>query len=183
MARFDLESYVDVQERIARFWSEYPKGAILTQLVSEPSDFERVVFFAGVYKQQDQEGPDATGYAAETKGSGGANQTSWHENAETSAIGRALANLGYATSGKDRPSRQEMSKADNAHTAPVVAVARPNAAKNTNVPTKGSNGGVEPPTFCYPCGAHTRKETPSKDGTRTFWVCQNDKRHPFEEVR
>ena len=51
----------------------------------------------------------ATGYAEETVTSRGVNQTSALENCETSAIGRALANAGYAPKGK-RPSREEMSK-------------------------------------------------------------------------
>ena len=51
----------------------------------------------------------ATGYAEETVSSRGVNQTSALENCETSAIGRALANAGYAPKGK-RPSREEMSK-------------------------------------------------------------------------
>ena len=60
------------------------------------------------------------GYAFEVAGSG-ANRTSHEENCETSAIGRALANMGYATSHKDRPSREEMSKAsrDDRPAAPV----------------------------------------------------------------
>ena len=110
--RFNLEDYVDVQQRENRFWTEYPDGRIDTALMSLPDEFERVVFKASVYKHRDHAVPSATGWAAETAGTGGANQTSWHENCETSAIGRALANMGYATSGKDRPSRQEMEKAN-----------------------------------------------------------------------
>jgi hypothetical protein len=51
----------------------------------------------------------ATGYAEETVTNRGVNQTSALENCETSAIGRALANAGYAPKGK-RPSREEMTK-------------------------------------------------------------------------
>jgi hypothetical protein len=51
----------------------------------------------------------ATGYAEETVSQRGVNQTSALENCETSAIGRALANAGYAPKGK-RPSREEMTK-------------------------------------------------------------------------
>jgi len=51
----------------------------------------------------------SAGYAEETVTSRGVNQTSALENCETSAIGRALANAGYAPKGK-RPSREEMTK-------------------------------------------------------------------------
>jgi hypothetical protein len=109
MARFNVDDYVDVQERISRFWSEYPEGRIITEIMSLPDEFERVVFRAQVFKAQNTT-PDVTGWAAEVAGGQGANQTSWHENAETSAIGRALANMGYAKSARDRPTRQEMEK-------------------------------------------------------------------------
>jgi len=114
--RFNPDDYVDCQERINRFWEENPDGAILTEVTSDPNIFEQIVIRALVFKQRPFESratamPDATGIAAETRGNG-ANATSWHENAETSAIGRALANMGYATSRKDRPSRQEMQKVE-----------------------------------------------------------------------
>jgi hypothetical protein len=110
MPQFNLADYETVQARIATFWEKYPDGAIRTQLVSDPENFTNVVFLAGAYTHRDHPAPDATGYAAETKGSGGANNTAWHENGETSAIGRALANLGFATSHKERASREEMEK-------------------------------------------------------------------------
>jgi hypothetical protein len=50
----------------------------------------------------------ATGYAQETDGTGGANNVDALANAETSAIGRALANM--AMSGNKRASREEMEK-------------------------------------------------------------------------
>ena len=52
--------------------------------------------------------PKATGLAFEIDGVGMANKTSALENAETSAIGRALANAGYF--GDKKASREEMSK-------------------------------------------------------------------------
>lgn len=128
MARFDLTNYVDCQERINRFRAEYPEGSITTELASPPESFERVVFLARVWKQRPStygDVPDSTGWAAEVAGTGGANQTSWHENAETSAIGRALANMGYAKTAEDRPSRQEMDKANRETTPQPNGQARP----------------------------------------------------------
>lgn len=124
MPQFDPRNYVDVQTRISRFWSEYPDGAIRTVLASPPEDFERCRYRAEVYKSAANAYPDAVGYAFEVAGGRGPNATSHEENCETSAVGRALANMGYATSGKDRPSRQEMTKA-NAAPQPEPARTRP----------------------------------------------------------
>lgn len=135
MAKFNLNDYIDVQDRINRFWNEHPDGAIRTTLVSDPNNFDQVVFRSEVYKQRDNPNPDATGIAAEAKGQGGmANSTSWHENGETSAIGRALANMGYATSGRDRPSRQEMSKTQRPPQAPQSARSAPQPANPIHDP-------------------------------------------------
>ena len=64
---------------------------------------------ASVFRGSGYDAPDGTGYAFEVDGQGGmANRTSALENCETSAIGRALANIGY--SGAKRPSQEEMRK-------------------------------------------------------------------------
>jgi hypothetical protein len=113
MPQFDVSSYIDCQERILRLWAEYPNARIDTNLMSPPDDFTQCRYVARIYKNLDDPFPSATGWAFELAGGSGANRTSHEENCETSAIGRALANMGYATSGKDRPSRQEMSKTNH----------------------------------------------------------------------
>jgi hypothetical protein len=123
MPPFDPNDYIDVNDRILRFWSEYPEGRIETNLMSPPDDFTQCRFRASVYKSITDAAPAATGWAFELAGGGGANRTSHEENCETSAIGRALANLGYATSAKERPSRQEMRKAAGAGRAAAETVA------------------------------------------------------------
>jgi hypothetical protein len=138
MPQFDPNTYVDVQTRIGRFWAEHANGAIRTSLVSDPDDWERCRYRAEVYKDAASAYPDATGYAFEVAGGRGPNATSHEENCETSAIGRALANMGYATSGADRPSRQEMTKvaARDDHGAP----AQPSAPRPMSGPSEKQMG-------------------------------------------
>lgn len=114
MARFDLSQYETVEARIKRFYELYPDGRIVTKLVENFLEREKPVtwkFKASVYLtagDQANKLPKATGYASEIDGTGGANNGSAAENAETSAIGRALANMGL--SGNKRASREEMEK-------------------------------------------------------------------------
>lgn len=107
---FNLADYEPVEERLARFWTDHPNGRVHTELVNGSHGGESVVIIASVYKDKADLYPDATGHAQETPGSNPVNKTSWIENCETSAIGRALANMGYAPKGH-RPSREEMAKA------------------------------------------------------------------------
>lgn len=123
MPKFNVENYVDVQERINRFWAEHPTGRIVTELMTHPTDWQEVVFKATVYREYNETLPAVTGWAAESAGTSdrdGANLTSWHENCETSAIGRALANMGYAKDRNERPSRQEMEKVNRGPVMPVA---------------------------------------------------------------
>lgn len=116
--RFKLEDYIPVQERINTFWRDYPDGHIVTTLMSDPGDFTICRYRADVFRSLDDQRPAAVGHAFERAGQGMANQTSHEENCETSAIGRALANLGYATSASQRASREEMGKVQRAEQAP-----------------------------------------------------------------
>jgi hypothetical protein len=112
MARFNLADYATVQERIEAFWIKYPNGAIVTTDLTTDADRDRKQWrvYAEVFFVFDERRPRGTGLAFEIDGGAGANQTSAYENAETSAIGRALATANFTTS-KHRASRQEMSKA------------------------------------------------------------------------
>ena len=106
------DDYEPVQDRIAKFWADHPEGRILTDLIYR--DDKQYIVKAEVWKGN-VGGEDATGYAEEIVGSTHVNKTNALENAETSAIGRALANLGYAT--KVRPSAEEMQKVQRAQKA------------------------------------------------------------------
>jgi hypothetical protein len=108
---FNPAEYALVAERIALFYERYPDGRIIPRLHSVTKN--AVIFEARVYRHDSDTEPASVGWAREFEGDGDINQVACLENTETSAIGRALANLGFAAS-KKRPSYEEMMKADRA---------------------------------------------------------------------
>jgi hypothetical protein len=104
---FNLQDYETVEERLIKFWKDYPDGQIHTELIEATTN--RFIVFTKLYRTENDARPWTTGLAFETITERGVNATSALENCETSSIGRALASAGYATKGK-RPSREEMSK-------------------------------------------------------------------------
>jgi hypothetical protein len=113
MAHFNLEDYETVEQRIRRFYENHPDGRIITDNVTQAADRAQNMWIvkAHIYLStgdQANDLPKSTGYAFEIDGQGMANKTSALENCETSAIGRALANMDM--SGNKRTSREEMEK-------------------------------------------------------------------------
>ena len=114
MAKFNLENYETVEERLKVFWKDNPNARINTEIAHITTEGTCVTIRAEIFKKEEDARPVCTGIAQETKGQGGfANTDAWMENCETSAIGRALANWKYQGSTKPRPSREEMSKVGN----------------------------------------------------------------------
>jgi|TARA_R100000742_G_C4268218_1_gene86562 hypothetical protein len=105
------DEYDQVEDRLKKFWKDNPSGRIYTEILHISEDFNNAVHRCEVYIDFKDEFPVATGIAQDQHGSVGANKTSWIENGETSAIGRALANWIYAA--KKRPSVTEMQKVEN----------------------------------------------------------------------
>ena len=104
---FNLEDYETVEVRLEKFIKDFPDFRVETELVSFLND--RYIVKAWIYRTFADSTPFSSGLAEETISSRGVNATSALENCETSAIGRALANAGYASKGK-RPSKEEMVK-------------------------------------------------------------------------
>jgi hypothetical protein len=93
--KFKGKDYVEVSERLKAFRELY-KGFSLTSNIVDLSD-DRVVIRASV---KDNNGFEiASGIAYEILSTKGVNQTSFIENCETSAWGRALGNLGIGIDG------------------------------------------------------------------------------------
>lgn len=111
---FNLDDYETVEVRLEKFIKDYPDFRVETELVSFQND--RYIVKAWIYRTFADSTPFSSGLAEETISSRGVNATSALENCETSAIGRALANAGYASKGK-RPSKEEMVKVTRAKLA------------------------------------------------------------------
>lgn len=113
MANIDLNNYETVDDRIQRFYEKHPTGRILTTIADMKGEVgsTRWVVQARVYRTDEPgRAPDATGYAFEIDGVGMTQRAAALETGETSAIGRALANLGFSGN-KARASQSEMRKA------------------------------------------------------------------------
>lgn len=82
------QDYLEVKWRLAWLRSEHPEAIVSTQL--ETHDGDRAIFSA---KVEIPSGGSATGWGSETASSFG----NYIEKAETKAIGRALAALGFGT--------------------------------------------------------------------------------------
>jgi len=148
-------AYEPVEDRLREFWHDHPFGRILTEKLprSECAEGE-YIFRAEAYigNELRNDPPTASGYASEFIGTSQVNKTSALENCETSAIGRALANMGYAPKGK-RPSREEMQKA-SAPTSPPASE-----------PATGSAPGAPPPTGGIQSEVGTASDAGSDPGT------------------
>lgn len=112
MPRFNLDDYETVESRVKRFYGDHEDGRITTELLSSANDIGTAVVKAYIYIGDVLV---STGLAFEKAGGNGPNQTSHLENAETSAIGRGLANYNY--SGNKRASREEMAKVNRGEQA------------------------------------------------------------------
>jgi len=84
------KDYVPVHERLTEFWKNNPSWSIRTEIIDAPQG--KVRFRASIF---DENGLlRATGHGEEKENSTFINKTSYVENCETSAIGRALGLLG-----------------------------------------------------------------------------------------
>jgi len=121
---FNINDYETVEVRLGKFIAEHNDFRIYTELLE--SSNTRFIVRASIYRTELDSYPWATGLAYEMVTDRGVNQTSALENCETSAIGRALANAGYAAKGK-RPSQSEMAKVIAAESEPKTIYGRPNS--------------------------------------------------------
>ena len=181
MAKFNLDDYELVEDRLKKYWKDNPEGNINTHIEHITEDGTCVTIKAGI---TDNNGRlVATGIAQETKGDGFANTTSWVENCETSAIGRALANWKYQGSKKARPSREEMAKVERNSVTPTTdtkkkaeeSVADSSATSEDDIIIV-TEGSMTPQ--CLSCGSElwdNRQDKASGKVKKTYpdWKCKD----------
>ena len=118
---FNLDDYETVEERLEKWWKDNEDGSIQTELINRPnSNPDEFVFVARLYRTTADAIPVATGWASEIRTTSSFNKFAC-ELAESSAIGRALANYIYSKKGA-RPSRTEMQRVANTSSGAVFTV-------------------------------------------------------------
>lgn len=100
----DLSGYVDVAERVRQFYSKYPDGSLQSEVTHLTDSL--VVVKAWAYRTADDPRPAIGHSALGIPGTTPYTRDSEIEVCETSAWGRALAGLGFAT--KQIASRDEV---------------------------------------------------------------------------
>ena len=140
MPKFNVEDYEMVKDRIPLFLEKYPEGRINTEVISEN---DGVTMKAYLYKSLEEQvscAPLSTGIAREVPGGF---IDKYYENCETSAIGRALANINLYNG--DRPSYEEMNSAKS--------------MKETKSTTTSSSKPSSPPKLNNPSGSPSVRQT------------------------
>lgn len=93
---FDLKDYVDVAERLREFYEKHPQGRVITTIVEMTE--KRVVVKAEAYRESAHAWPSGVGHSQlAIPGATPYTKGAELENAETSAIGRALVAAGLAS--------------------------------------------------------------------------------------
>jgi hypothetical protein len=110
------KDYVLVKDRVLAFLEEYPKGRIETRI--ERCDGNMFVVKAVVVPDVREPEIWFTGHSQAVVGQGEVNKTSALENAETSAVGRALAFMGIGVL-DSVASADEIAKSRTGNSAPA----------------------------------------------------------------
>ena len=92
------KNYAEVPQRVKAFRMLYPQGFIITDMISNDGGVCVFKATAGYYGDNGEAYTLGTGTAYEKEGSSFINKTSYIENCETSAVGRAL---GFLNIGSD----------------------------------------------------------------------------------
>ena len=143
------KSYTEVCERIKAFRMVYPDGFILTSIKSHENGM--IVFTASVgFYENGEAFTIGTGTAYEKEGSTQINKTSYVENCETSAVGRALGMAGFGID-TSVASKEEVEQAIAQQEADKVENSRIDKAKVNVLKKKIDQDGINLFTFLTMC--------------------------------
>lgn len=134
------DDYVPVSERLELFRAEHPDWALLSEV--QVDDGEKIRMVAWVVDDTGRK--IACGHAEEDRRHGPVNRTSAVENCETSAWGRALANLGYEVK-RGIASREEIDKVSRARVRPQKKTSGKEDSSKDNDPVPGNSEPVLKP--------------------------------------
>jgi hypothetical protein len=140
--KFELGDYVEVKDRIKVLYEFFPQARIETDyhLTAEPDDRPKVIVRALVYRKPEDEKPAGHGTSwLYLPGSTPYTKGSEIENAETSAVGRAIGMLGILIAG-GMASKQEVENKAGEQSRPPRALAA--AAAQPYEPVRTHDGGL-----------------------------------------
>lgn len=134
------KEYAEVAQRVLAFWELFPEGRLETSIVEDSGT--RCTVIAYVYRSADDAVPAATGHAFEER-KGSINSTSYLENCETSAVGRALGMLGIGST-QALASADEVRAALAAQDAAKAQRPQPKAQRAAERPTEAQRDHLVP---------------------------------------
>lgn len=127
------KEYAEVNQRIIAFRKLYPEGYIETKLISNEDDMCIIQAEVGYYVIKEDgyimQHCLGQGIAYEKEGSSFINKTSYIENCETSAVGRALGMAGFGID-VSIASAEEVQNAIKQQEDPVISKAQDKAIRN-----------------------------------------------------
>jgi hypothetical protein len=155
------KKYVLVSDRVLEFNKLYPNGCIKTEKLERiVGQSDRVEFRAIVFPNIDSPERYFTGHSQAVWGEGYINKTSALENAETSAVGRALAMMGIGVIDS------------------IASVDEITKAKNQE---KTFDPSIEKAPFCSYCYKEGIKMT--TQAGYSFWTCPDGLKHRDEGIK
>ena len=181
---FDLSNYVDVKTRIKLFYERYPEGSL--QFEFKGSLNENIWGVAYAYRNPEDPRP-STGTASElAKGKTAFTAGSELMNLETSAIGRAIGNLGIgieagmATSDEVAFAKERQRVIPSAQVDPWAAELK-TSGHSTEELASGlemalTSMGAKPQCNCGIVMARKEGVSASTGKPYAGWVCQNKQR-------
>ena len=152
------KEYVEVNERLKYFREHYPEYTLMSEIVSIENGM--VVMKAHIINEQGR--LLATGTAYEREDSSFINKTSYIENCETSAWGRALANFGIGLD-TSVASYEEVANVVENQNRQVV---------NQSVPYEDPSDQEESPYRICDCGNTVYEKISNRTG-KPYYKCNN----------